>query len=85
MEDRTTYHTGACGLGINIAASDYRELIIRAIRWHADNSVALCIDTGHCAMHAQVRIDALRHLRDEITRALDDHAAAEAAAQEVAA
>ena len=81
MDDRTTYHTGACGPGINIASSDYRELIIRAIRWHADNSVALCIETGLCAMQAQVRIDALRHLRDEITRALDDHAAA----QEVAA
>lgn len=75
MDDRTNYHAGACGLGINISAGDYHELIIRAIRWHADNSVALCIETGHCAMQAQVRIDALRHLRDEITRALDDHAA----------
>ena len=81
MDDRTTYHTGDCGLGINIAASDYRELIVKLIRWHEDNSVSLCIETGHCAMQAQVRIDALRHLRDEITRALDDHAAA----QEVAA
>ena len=81
MDDRTTYHTGACGRGINIAASDYRELIVKLIRWHADNSVSLCIETGHSAIQAQVRIDALRDLRDEITRALDDHAAA----QEVAA
>ena len=56
------------------------------IHWPDNNSISFYIESGLVELKArEVDVSALRDLRDEITRALDDHAAAEAAALEVAA
>lgn len=73
--EEVRYHADDYGRAIDIAASDHGELFVRLKRWSADNCMEVSIETGHCVIQAEVRSTALRHLRDEITRALDDHAA----------
>jgi hypothetical protein len=76
-ESRTHYPGPTSGNWLALGPIAGRHLTARLIRWHDDNTLSLCIQSGAAEMQVSVSPAALIALRDAIDAALTAQAEAQ--------